>query len=125
MGKYLAAIWIDQFDLMGIESGYDLIEVVKVLFAIAVLIAGLLSVFFIFYGGVVFILSSGDEEKIKKAIQTIRYAVVGLLVVILSASFVAIIGRIFGLDLVSYLAPGSIWAIINQLANKGTLNTIP
>jgi hypothetical protein len=35
---------------------------------------------FIIIGGISFILSAGNEEKIKKAVHTIRFAIIGLIV---------------------------------------------
>ena len=70
----------------------------------AFIIAGALSALFIFIGGISFILSGGNDEKIKQAVNTIRYSIIGLIVTILSFTFVTIVGRIFGLDFMSYLS---------------------
>lgn len=48
--------------------------------ALALVAASLLCLFFIIIGGISFILSAGNEEKIKKAMHTIRYAIVGLFI---------------------------------------------
>lgn len=50
--------------------------------------AGILAVFFIIIGGISYTLSAGDPSKISKAKDTILYAVIGLIVVLIS--FVAI-----------------------------------
>jgi hypothetical protein len=81
----------------------------------AFIIAGALSAIFIFIGGISFILSGGNEEKIKSAVNTIRYSIVGLIITILSFTFVAIVGRIFGLNLMDYLSYQKIKDSINQL----------
>ena len=51
-------------------------------------VAGLVAVIFIIYGGVQYMTSSGDAGKIKKAKDTILYAVIGLIVCILAAAIV-------------------------------------
>ena len=45
---------------------YDIVEIINKGLAYAIIFAGLLSVIFIFVGGISFILSGGQEDKIKK-----------------------------------------------------------
>lgn len=52
--------------------------------ALALVAASLLCLVFIIIGGINFILSAGNEEKIKKAVHTIRYAIIGLVVTFLA-----------------------------------------
>lgn len=66
----------------------------------AIILAFILSVFFIFYGGISFILSGGKEDKIKKAVSTIRYAIIGLVVTLLATTIISIVGRIFGYNFI-------------------------
>lgn len=88
-----------------IESAqrYEIIEIINKGLAYAIIIAGLLSVVFIFFGGISFILSGGQEEKIKNAVSTIRYAIIGLIVTILSVVIVGTVGRALGLDIIKYI----------------------
>lgn len=79
-------------------------QLVEMFVTYAFIIAGALSALFIFIGGISFILSGGNDEKIKQAVNTIRYSIIGLIVTILSFTFVTIVGRIFGLDFMSYLS---------------------
>ncbi len=62
----------------------------------AIILAFLLSVMFIFYGGLTFILSGGKEDKVKTAVRTIRYAIIGLVVTLLATTIISVLGRIFG-----------------------------
>ena len=55
------------------ESGYNLIDIINLAVALGILVAGFLSIFYIFVGGISFILSGGDESKIKQAVHTIRF----------------------------------------------------
>lgn len=88
-----------------IESAqnYEIVEIINKGLAYAIIIAGLLSVVFIFIGGISFILSGGDEGKIKQAVSTIRYAIIGLIVTVLSVVIVGTVGKALGLDIVKYI----------------------
>lgn len=88
-----------------IESAqrYDVVEIINKGLAYAIIIAGLLSVIFIFVGGISFILSGGAEDKIKKAVSTIRYAIIGLIITILSVVIVGTVGKALGLDIIKYI----------------------
>lgn len=99
-------------DLLGDLS---LMELVQMFVVYAFIAAAALSAIFIFVGGVSFILSGGNDEKIKQAINTIRYSIIGLIVTILSFTFVAIVGRIFGLNFMGFLSYDRIRSDINRL----------
>ncbi len=79
-------------------SGLNLGDVIYLFVALAILGAGALSIVFIFFGGFSFILSGGDEAKVKQAIHTIRYAIIGLVIALLSLVFVPMIGKLFGVN---------------------------
>ncbi|MCF7845900.1 MAG: heparan-alpha-glucosaminide N-acetyltransferase domain-containing protein [Candidatus Peribacteraceae bacterium] len=76
----------------------NLFDVIYLFAALAILGAGALSIVFIFFGGFSFILSGGDEAKVKQAIHTIRYAIIGLIISLLSLVFVPLIGKLFGVN---------------------------
>ncbi len=74
-----------------LEQG-SVTDIVGTFLALALIVASILSIFFIIWGGITFILSAGNEEKIKKAVHTIRYAIIGLVVTFVAffaVSFVA------------------------------------
>lgn len=57
-----------------------------------VAISGLVAVIFLIYGGILYITSTGDASKVKKAKDTILYAIIGLIIVALAqiiSAFVA------------------------------------
>jgi len=85
-------------NVTGLEQ-INLVELMYIFVAIAVFAAGALSIAFIFFGGFSFILSGGDETKVKEAIHTIRYAIIGLIVTLLSLFVVPrLIGPIFNVN---------------------------
>lgn len=82
---------------------YDIVQIINKGLAYAIIIAGLLSVVFIFIGGISFILSGGQEEKIKQAVSTIRYAIIGLIITVLAVVIVSTVGKALGLDIIKYI----------------------
>lgn len=102
-----------------IESAqnYEIVEIINKGLAYAIIIAGLLSVIFIFIGGISFILSGGDEGKIKQAVSTIRYAIIGLIVTVLSVVIVGTVGKALGLDIVKYINFNDIVSNIQNLSS--------
>lgn len=103
-----------------------LAEAVNYGVAIAILFAGAAAVAFFFLGGIQFITSSGDEEKTKKAVTTIRYSVVGLLIVIFAVTAVSLIGAIFDMDIMEPLQWNtiidSLQEISDRLARRGSFS---
>lgn len=93
-------------------------EFVNALVAYAFLLAGALSVVFIFWGGIKLIISGGEDEKVKTAIGTIRHALIGLVVTIFSFTVVAFLGGVFGLDLVGYISREKIFELITSLTSQ-------
>lgn len=98
-------------------------QLVEMFVTYAFIIAGALSALFIFIGGISFILSGGNDEKIKQAVNTIRYSIIGLIVTILSFTFVTIVGRIFGLDFMSYLSYSKIRDSITTVLTPASQNS--
>jgi len=84
-------------------SRYNILDIINKGLAYAIIAAGLLSVIFIFWGGFTFILSGGAEDKIKQAVGTIRYAIIGLIITIFAVVIVGLVGRFFGLDIIRYI----------------------
>lgn len=77
----------------------NLTDIVYLFAALAILGAGALSIVFVFFGGFSFILSGGDETKVKQAIHTIRYAIIGLVIALLSLVLVPLVGKLFSVNL--------------------------
>ena len=99
-------------------SNYQLLEIINRGLAYAIIVAGFLSVVFIFVGGISFILSGGQEDKIKSAVSTIRYAIIGLVVTILATVIIGTVGRAMGLDIVKYINFGDIIDTIGNITSS-------
>ncbi|OIO52266.1 hypothetical protein COT40_01050 [Candidatus Peregrinibacteria bacterium CG08_land_8_20_14_0_20_41_10] len=106
------------FNFVATASQYNLTNLVNDIVAYAILIAGALAVVFIFWGGISFILSGGNSDKVKKALDTVRYAIFGLIVTFAAITIVAIIGRIFNFELVRYIKFDQVLEAITRIADK-------
>ena len=96
----------------------DFGEFVLLAISIFVLAAGLLSILFILWGGLLLILSGGKDDKIKPAINTIRYAVIGVVVTVLTIFLFPVFGRLLGLDVEKYAKPKRIFEKIEEIGDK-------
>lgn len=99
-------------------SNYNIMEIINRGLAYAIIIAGFLSVIFIFVGGISFILSGGQEDKIKSAVSTIRYAIIGLIVTILATVIIGTVGKAMGLDIIQYIKFGEIIDTIKSITSS-------
>jgi len=79
-----------------IESLSDIWLIVAAVIEALLRVAALLSVVFVMYGGVSYILSQAEPEKTKKALGTIINAVIGLAITIIAASVVSFVASRFG-----------------------------
>lgn len=76
-----------------LEEG-SILDIVATFVALALIAASILCLVYIIVGGITFILSAGNEEKIKKAIHTIRFAIIGLIISFLAFFGVSWIARL-------------------------------
>tara|TARA_Y100000310_G_C20645788_1_gene796483 strand:- start:16 stop:333 length:318 start_codon:yes stop_codon:yes gene_type:complete len=71
----------------------SILEIVATFVALGLIVASILCLVYIIVGGITFILSAGTEEKIKKAVHTIRYSIIGLFVSFMAFFIVAFLAR--------------------------------
>lgn len=88
-------------------------EIISVFIALGLIAATILCLVFIIFGGISFILSAGNEDKIKKAVHTIRYAIVGLVVAFIAYFLVLFIARL--LDIPFQLSFSDIIDLMQQI----------
>lgn len=93
----------------------DITVILNELVAYAIILAGFLSIVFLLWGGIQFIISGGKDDKVKAATGTIRNAIIGLLVTILSVSIINFISQLFRLSIINYISWAHILEIINNL----------
>lgn len=104
--------------LISDTQNVSLAELINKGIAYAIIVAGFLSVVFIFIGGISFILSGGQEEKIKQAVSTIRYAIIGLIVTVLAVIIVNALGRIIGVSTTDYISFSYIVQLIQDIGKS-------
>lgn len=104
--------------LISDTQNVSLPELINKGIAYAIIVAGFLSVVFIFIGGISFILSGGQEEKIKQAVSTIRYAIIGLIVTVLAVIIVNAIGKIIGISTTDYISFSEIVRLIQDISKS-------
>jgi hypothetical protein len=98
-----------------IENG-SVIQILATVIAFGLVLASILSLIYIIVGGITFILSAGNEEKIKKAVHTVRYSIIGLFVSFLAFFLVSWIAKL--LDIPFDLSFGTILDLMNELFNS-------
>ncbi len=76
-----------------LENG-SVLDIIATFIALALIAASVLCLIFIIVGGISFILSAGNEDKIKKAVHTIRFAIIGLFVTFIAFFAVSWISRL-------------------------------
>ena len=103
---------------MDIQHAYSLEDVIRVWIALVILLSGFLAVFYVLWWGVSLILSWGKEEKIKPAINSIRFAVLWLLLIIVSIFVLPKIWDLLWLWISRYVSPNVIFKEIKQISNK-------
>ncbi len=64
------------------------------------------------------ILSGGKDEKVKPAINSIRYAVIGIIVIVIAIFVAPKVSEMLGLGTHDYLSPRSIFDMIKILMSR-------
>lgn len=62
-----------------------------------IVIAVLLALVYLVWGGLNWITSGGDKQKLADARKRVLYAIIGLIIALLSFFFINVIGRFFGI----------------------------
>jgi hypothetical protein len=71
--------------------------IIEYLYAVVVILA----VVFLLWGGINWITSGGDKQKLTQARQKITFAIVGLIVAFLAFAIIYAIGTFFGVNLIA------------------------
>lgn len=73
----------------------------------ALIVAGILALFYLIYGGIRYIRSGGDQEKVKGARETLTYALIGLIIIVLSFGIINFIAAITGATCITQFGFGN------------------
>lgn len=101
-----------------LNSSMDFGDFVLFWISIIVLLSGLFSIIYILWGGVLLILSWWKDDKIKPAINSIRYALIWLAVIVLSIFIFPKVAWLLWLDVTKYSQPDKIFNEIKIIWDK-------
>ena len=90
-------------------------DIVLLVISIFVLVSWVLSILFILWWGLLMILSWWKEDQIAPALNTIRYAILGVIVTVVTIFLFPILGRLLWLDVEKYAKPSRIFEKIEEL----------
>ena len=107
-----------QNSVLAANNVYGLPEIIRVGVSLVVLVSFFLAAAFTVWGAVLMILSGGKEDKMKSAVNMIRYAVIGLFLIIVLLFVVPKAGDVLGFPISEYLNPRIIFNTMQQIANK-------
>ena len=100
------------------SGSYSAADIIRVGVSLVVLVAWLCSILFIVWGWLMLILSGGKDEKVKPAINSIRYAVIGIIVIVIAIFVAPKISEMLGLWTHNYLSPQNIFNTIKVLMKQ-------
>lgn len=117
------AAWVDTFWAWNstsaiFESKMDMWEFILLWISLVVLFAWIFSIAYILWWGVLLILSWWKEDKIKPAINSIRYALIWLIVIVLSIFIFPKVAAMLWMDVTNYASPDRIFTQIKVLWDK-------
>ena len=81
------------------EGGINTVEhIIQWGTTMLMIVSVFLAIFFLIWGGITWITSAGDKEKIESARKKILYSIIGLTVIFASFLIINIVGGVFGVD---------------------------
>jgi hypothetical protein len=101
-----------------LSSKMDFGDFILLSISLFVLAAWVFSILFILWWWLLLILSGWKDEKIKPAINTIRYAVIWIIITVLTIFLFPILWRLLWLDVEKYAQPKRIFEKIEEIWNK-------
>jgi len=79
---------------------------IAVIWSSVFLFAGIFVLFYLVYGGFVYITSMGDAKNSEKARNIISNALIGLAILSVSYGIIVLLSAIFGIDILNPIFPG-------------------
>ena len=103
---------------VAVDQTFDLIDILNLAIGLAMVFAAALSIYYMFSGGISLILSGGQDDKIKEAVNTIRYAVIGLVITVLAFAFIYLLGNVFDVQVGEYINVDRIYSILSSVFDR-------
>lgn len=86
--------------------------------AFAVIFASVASIFYVIKWWISAIFASWDQEKVKEALHTVRYAIVWLVIVFFAVIIVKLVWSIFWINLTQYLNVDDVTKMFNLIIKR-------
>ncbi len=86
-------------DPLSLEDQLGLSDIINFGISALFFIGIIVTLVFLIRGGIIWITSGGDKEKLDKARKTIIYAIIGIIVILLSFVIVSTVGSIMGISI--------------------------
>ena len=100
------------------SGSYSAADIIRVGVSLVVLCSVLAALLYMIWWWFLIILSAGSEEKVKSAINHIRHAVLGIIVLIIVLYTVPVITRLIGLPYGDYLKPKQVLQTISDISDR-------
>lgn len=101
-----------------IQTLFNPIDLINLAVALALVTAAVLSIYYMFYGGIALILSGGNDDKIKEAMGTIRYSIIGLVVTVLAVGFIYLLGNMTNVAVSEYINFDRMFEMLKGLGDR-------
>ena len=95
---------------------YSFEQIVKYGIATVVFISMILAVAYAVWGGFLMVVSAGDEQKVQAAVNHIRYAFLGIGILVIIIFVAPMFLNLFGLPYGQYFQPGVILSTIQEIS---------
>lgn len=103
---------------IAVNQTFDLVDILNLAIGLAMVFAAALSIYYMFSGGISLILSGGQDDKIKESVNTIRYAVIGLIITVLAFAFIYLLGNVFNVQVGNYINVERIYSILSSVFDR-------
>lgn len=97
---------------------FEFNDILRVGIALIFLAAGMIAVLYSIWGGFLLITSGGKEEKVKPAVNHIRHAVLGIIVLMVVLFVAPTLTRLIGLPISDDIKPSRIFDTIQELSSN-------
>jgi hypothetical protein len=94
-----------EFSTLCQQAGDDFTGVISAVVQILFVIAVIVALFFLVWGGIKWIMSNGDKGKIESARNTIIGAIIGLIFVFLAYFLLQLVAGLFGINITDLELP--------------------
>lgn len=104
--------------LLDPSVSYTSTDIIRIGIALVVLVAIVCAIVFIIWGWLMLILSGGKNDKVSSALWSIRYSIIGVIVIVLALFIIPPAGELLGLGNFEYISPKNIFDTLQVLMSR-------